>query len=522
MNVLYSLSRGWLAFFSPTIIVLFLSKTTDYASNFIKVIMSVLTFYVSGILMIGYSRKLSSDYVDFFRTFKSVSCINWLESSVEKIRAKSQLMKYDFDFDHFPVEFVSKSPVQLKHRGVPPERTSVLDKITVKMLDVIAYIAVQTFARRILYPGSVWILQTIMFPMLQKGRHRLVEQFHGERFKIQTCDHNYIDALLVDRRNDNTVKGRTLVICCEGNAGYYEVGVMSTPLDAGYSVLGWNHPGFAGSTGLPFRTQEVNAIDAVMKFALSRKFEEKNIIILGWSIGGFCASIAAMQYPSIAGVILDASFDDIVPLARSQMPSSWKCIVEHTIRSYFNLNVSENLAHYNGPILIIRRLQDEIIHTLDTDPLRTNRANDILIKLLSRRFPKLFDSEAESALRDCLCGSTGTELEREQRMQTSEERDRYYLNSLLTYIQENNVTSYPIEFDSPGERVNFILFLAEKHFKEHDSTHCMPLPSSYCVRPFDIFSLVNQETPLIDNPSPQVSDEDADVEFESEDEDDIQ
>lgn len=39
-----------------------------------------------------------------------------------------------------------------------------------------------------------------------------------------------------------------LVICSEGNAGFYEVGLMVTPLEAGYSVLGWNHPGFGGST----------------------------------------------------------------------------------------------------------------------------------------------------------------------------------------------------------------------------------------------------------------------------------
>ena len=38
------------------------------------------------------------------------------------------------------------------------------------------------------------------------------------------------------------------VICCEGNAGFYEIGAMGTPIDLGYSVLGWNHPGFAGST----------------------------------------------------------------------------------------------------------------------------------------------------------------------------------------------------------------------------------------------------------------------------------
>ena len=43
-------------------------------------------------------------------------------------------------------------------------------------------------------------------------------------------------------------EGSNLVICCEGNAGFYEMGIMATPLTAGYSVLGWNMPGFAFST----------------------------------------------------------------------------------------------------------------------------------------------------------------------------------------------------------------------------------------------------------------------------------
>ncbi len=38
------------------------------------------------------------------------------------------------------------------------------------------------------------------------------------------------------------------VICSEGNSGFYEIGAMVTPIEAGYSVLGWNHPGFWGST----------------------------------------------------------------------------------------------------------------------------------------------------------------------------------------------------------------------------------------------------------------------------------
>ena len=38
------------------------------------------------------------------------------------------------------------------------------------------------------------------------------------------------------------------MVCCEGNAGFYEIGATSAPIEAGYSVLGWNHPGFAGSS----------------------------------------------------------------------------------------------------------------------------------------------------------------------------------------------------------------------------------------------------------------------------------
>lgn len=123
--------------------------------------------------------------------------------------------------------------------------------------------------------------------------------------------------------------GKTLVICSEGNAGFYEIGVMSTPLGGGYSVLGWNHPGFGGSTGLPYPQNDINAIDVVIQFAVERLgFSLDSIILFGWSIGGFSSSWAAMQYPDIGGVILDASFDDVMPLAEAKMPPA--------ISEYFN------------------------------------------------------------------------------------------------------------------------------------------------------------------------------------------
>lgn len=75
----------------------------------------------------------------------------------------------------------------------------------------------------------------------------MVEINRGVRFKLQTKESNEIDVMYIDARN-LTPNGNTLIICCEGNAGFYEIGIMGTPIEGGYSVLGWNHPGFGGST----------------------------------------------------------------------------------------------------------------------------------------------------------------------------------------------------------------------------------------------------------------------------------
>ena len=110
------------------------------------------------------------------------------------------------------------------------------------------------------------------------------------------------DSMFVDQRSKNS--GSTLVLCCEGNAGFYEIGIMTTPISCGYSVLGWNHPGFYGSTGTPYPDQETKAVDAVMQFAINKLgFKVENIIVMGWSIGGYTATWLAMNYPDVKGLV---------------------------------------------------------------------------------------------------------------------------------------------------------------------------------------------------------------------------
>jgi pimeloyl-ACP methyl ester carboxylesterase len=84
-------------------------------------------------------------------------------------------------------------------------------------------------------------------------------------------------------------------------------------------------------------------MDAVMQFAFSRGFTEDNIIIFGWSIGGYPATWATANYPNIRGIILDASFDHVLPLAKATMPSFAEEIVSTAIYSFFNLDVASQV-----------------------------------------------------------------------------------------------------------------------------------------------------------------------------------
>lgn len=92
--------------------------------------------------------------------------------------------------------------------------------------------------------------------MLLQGRIKLIEEENGRRYKLRSKDNNDVDTVFVDNR-ENGINGKTLVLCSEGNAGFYEIGNMAIPIELKYSVLGWNHPGFGGST-VSFETKQSN------------------------------------------------------------------------------------------------------------------------------------------------------------------------------------------------------------------------------------------------------------------------
>ncbi|KAI5700582.1 hypothetical protein M8J75_000839 [Diaphorina citri] len=249
---------------------------------------------------------------------------------------------------------------------------------------------------------------------------------------------------------------------------------MSTPLATGLSVLGWNHPGFGQST-------EQAAMDTVIQFAVVELgFNPSNIVLFGWSIGGYCSTYASCKYPDVRAVVLDATFDDLLPVAIPRMPAFLSSLVELTIRSFADLTVAKFLVQYRGPILLVRRTDDEII-ALKQGDISTNRGNDLLVEVLKSRYPALFHNETSQALWTYL-SYTGRH---QNEVYTKYRVDDTYCQSILSNYTSMN-TGYPYQklgADlSSDEQIQMALFLARKYMADFKSTHCTPLPMSIFLR----------------------------------------
>ncbi|XP_075229818.1 phosphatidylserine lipase ABHD16A [Lycorma delicatula] len=424
----------------------------------------------------SYGRLSNSTYVEFHKA---------LSAATENLNpaTKKTLSRYDFEFSAWPVEFSWKDLGDKSKRGTtdPVPRRSFSSTLFYAPYATVSYLVAHTFGIRLIYPGSVSIVSYMMSSILMKGRSKLLENDEGERYKLLTSDQNEIDTVFVDRRGKSK-NGSVLVICSEGNAGFYEIGIMSTPMEANYSVLGWNHPGFGGSTGMPYPEQEKNAMDIVIQFAIIRLgFQPENIVMFGWSIGGFTASWAAKMYPDVRAVILDATFDDLLPLAIPRMPLTLEPLVKQTIRYHCNLEVAEQVCQYPGPVLLIRRAEDEVI-CLQPGDISTNRANPLLTQMLRHRYPLLVTPETEIVLEKWLSNTGSKQINIMTEYGVNETSCRAELAAYYASNDKTFPTSIGGGLDKP-RKIQLLLYLASEYMKDYNSSHCTQLPASMFVIP---------------------------------------
>jgi len=416
-------------------------------------------FVVAGAIIIRTLGRLSNPVYTHFTSILATTQRNYTTAN------KKLISEYDFQFSSWPVDF----DVQQETGDVSKPSTyksSRSNKTNIEgPYDGLAWLMANSFGISLVYPGSMSLMKMMLERPLLEGRTKLVQDFNGERSKIVTGDGNEIDTMFVDLRNSKTKEGDMLVICCEGNAGFYEIGIMGTPISCGYSTLGWNHPGFYGSTGRPFPSQETMAADAVMQYAIHKLgFKIENIIVTGWSIGGFTSTWLAMHYPEIAGLLLDATFDDLLPLAIPRMPASLSGLVTTAVTKFINLCVADQLLKYPGPVRIIRREKDEMICTSDGE-LWSNRGNNLVLALLKHRYPSLCSTDAIDEVTALLYTPGAL-----KNFQDSDIKEK--LKSINYEFEEKG------EFLTESEKTRALCFLTSRIMNTLNSTHCTPLPTS--------------------------------------------
>uniref|UniRef100_W8B679 Abhydrolase domain-containing protein 16A n=1 Tax=Ceratitis capitata TaxID=7213 RepID=W8B679_CERCA len=480
-QIITTLSLMWnISYYTSPLIVTFLYKrgylVTDSISSFVKFSTSIGIIVVITLCIRGFGRSQSKQYV------KMIKAIEMTKISNNDEEAKRALRKFDFDFQSWQVDFDASSVQgdEKKRQLSTSSRETRQFRLATLPCKLAAYVAIHTFGIRMIYPGYIKLLQNYLNTFLIEGRAKLVEEHKALRYKVKTVDRNEIDTIFVDNRQNGSANGNILVICSEGNAAYYEIGIMSTPLSLKYSVMGWNHPGFAGSTGAPYPQQDKNAIDAVVQFAIHRLgFAVEDIILYGWSIGGVSALWASNLYRDVKGVILDATFDDILYLALSRMPESLSGIVRLAIRDYCNLNNVDSIQNYNGPIMLIRRTEDEIIS--EDNRINTNRGNYLALTLLKFRYPLIFKTTQLQRIKKILSRPVDPK-------NFSTTNDDLCMSRLITYASDQG-KSFPMligEDYTEETRDQMAEFLLRKHFRDYKSTHCTPLPKDYFDIPWDI------------------------------------
>merc|ERR1712062_874516 len=170
------------------------------------------------------------------------------------------------------------------------------------------------------------------------------------------------------------------------------------------------------------------------------------------------------NYPDIKGVIIDASFDELLPLAIPRMPNFLAPLVSYSVQRFVSLNIAEQLKKYHGPIQLVRRTMDEMIST-DMDNVMSNRGNHLLTKLLQYRYPHLFEKEQIKQLWEFLSFEEPGQIE--------------FLDKFK--IDEEDMKS--------EEKTKLVLFLAKTYLTNVDSTHCTPLPKDkFVIKCLELFS----------------------------------
>ncbi|MCB0396092.1 MAG: alpha/beta fold hydrolase [Flavobacteriales bacterium] len=212
----------------------------------------------------------------------------------------------------------------------------------------------------------------IFFPQKLTEDHQFQFEQPFEELSIKTTDGTVLNGLLFKA---NTPKG--LIIYLHGNAGALDTwgNVAQTYTDLGYDLFIFDYRGYGKSQGHITSQDQLFEDNRTVYNELKKRYHEKDIIVLGYSIGtGMAAKLASDNNPRL--LILQAPYYSLTDLMNHMFP-----VIPAFILKY-KLETNKYLKGCEMPVVVFHGNQDEVIYYGASLKLQEEfKAQDTLITL---------------------------------------------------------------------------------------------------------------------------------------------
>jgi len=195
--------------------------------------------------------------------------------------------------------------------------------------------------------------EKLIFPLHKlPADYSFVFQDKFEERRIKTSDGKLIDGLLF--KSDSS-KG--LIFYLHGNAGSLETWglIASTYTKLHYDLFIPDYRGYGKSEGEISSEQQFFDDMQTIYDSMKKEYDEKKIVILGYSIGtGPAAMLAAHNHPKM--LILQAPYFSVADLSRRNYPFLPPFLLKYKFRT------NEFVSKTKAPVVIIHGDADEVIY----------------------------------------------------------------------------------------------------------------------------------------------------------------
>lgn len=212
----------------------------------------------------------------------------------------------------------------------------------------------------------------IFFPEKLEKTHKFQYGDNAKELNFETKDNKLINGILFQ-----VEKPRGLIFYLHGNSGslnsWGNVAELYNALN--YDVFILDYRGFGKSEGNIQNQEQLFEDNQIIYDQFKKKYNEKDIVILGYSIGtGLAAKLASENNPKL--LILQAPYYNLTDLMKNKFAFLPAFILKYKFAT------NEYLKKCNMPVVIFHGNQDQVIYYGSSKKLENEfKRNDKLITL---------------------------------------------------------------------------------------------------------------------------------------------